>query len=809
MSTRAFVAAAAAVIAVGAGGFAWWSHERQPTAAQEWPLFGRYCIDCHNKDDYTAQIAFDRMSPESIGENPAVFETVVRKLRGVQMPPPGAPRPDSATRHEWIAALESTLDAAAGARREPGRVVLHRLNRTEYKNAIADLLALDVDVKALLPRDDESDGFDNVANVLKVSPSFLEQYIAAARVVSELAVGTPAAKRDSRVYYAEANINQNFHVEGMPLGTRGGMLVEHFFPVDGEYEISLGGLARARYVEGLEYRHKLIVTIDGRKVFEDEIGGVEDMTDVDLRQAAAVARINGRFEHIRVSVAAGPHDVAATFVARTMSESDAVLQPFVPGGGEVGIIEGEESPLKVQRLEINGPFTTAGVGDTPSRERIFSCHPQSPAEETPCAHEIVSRLTRAAFRRDVTEADVKTPLEFYEQGKARGGFEAGIRNALMIVLASPEFLYRFTTPPAGTAPGEVYAVDGFGIASRLSFFLWSSVPDDELLALAERGELRIPDVIEAQVKRMLADPRAKSLITNFATQWLDVRNVADIVPDPVLYPEFNPDLGEDFVRELDLFLASVLLEDRSVLELLKSNETFLNERLALHYGVDGVRGDQFRRVELNDETRWGLLGKGAILMATSYPNRTAPVLRGAWVLESITGTPPASPPADVPAFPENQDGEQPRTVRERLEAHRVNPTCNACHGVMDPLGFALENFDAIGGWRSKDRETVTPIDPTGELADGTVVRGPDELRNALLEDPNQFVQTLTEKLMIYALGRGIEYYDMPAIRKIVRDAERHDYRFSSILAGIVTSEPFRFSTAPEDTGAGDTQAALN
>ena len=575
---------------------------------------------------------------------------------------------------------------------------------------------------------------------------------------------------DSRVYYAQPNVNQSFHVEGMPLGTRGGMLVEHFFPADGDYEFSIGGLARARYVEGLEYRHKLILAVDGVKVFENELGGPEDQAAVDLRQAAAVAEINSRFEDIRVPVTAGPHRVAATFVSRTLAESDAVLEPFIPGGGEVGIIEGEESPLKVERLEINGPFDATGIGDTPSRQKIFVCRPGAESEEQACAEEILRRFTRQAFRRPVTDADLAIPLQFYANGRANADFETGIRNALTIVLASPEFLYRVESAPEDLAPGSIYALGDFELASRLSFFLWSRLPDEELLALAEQGRLTDPAVLEAQVRRMLADPKAESLVTNFAAQWLDIRGVVGIAPDPDLFPEFNPDLGNAFAKELELFLKSLLLEDRSALDLIDADHTFVNERLALHYGIGSVRGDAFRRVTLADENRWGLFGKGGILMATSYPNRTAPVLRGAWILEAITGTPPAAPPPNVEAFPENEEGVEPKTVRERLEAHRENPTCNACHGVMDPLGFALENFDAIGKWRTKDRDANEPIDSSGQLADGTVVNGPVDLRNALLEQPDQIVQTLTEKLMTYALGRGVEYYDMPAVRKIVREA---------------------------------------
>jgi hypothetical protein len=805
-SVAVSLALGGALVAVGVG-YLWNAHAPQTRGGDQWPLFGKYCTDCHNRDDFTAKIAFDKMTPESIVAEPEVFEAAVRKLRGGQMPPPGAPQFDLATRRTWIAWLEHGLDAAAAKRPQPGRVALHRLNRTEYANAISDLLALQIDVKALLPKDDESDGFDNVANVLKVSPSFLEQYISAARVISEMAVGDAKAKRDSRVYYMKAGTNQNYHVEGMPLGTRGGMLVEHLFPADGQYQFDIGGLARARYVEGLEYRHKLILTIDGVKVFENEIGGAEDVANVDLRQAAAVAEINGRFERIRVPVTAGPHKVGATFVARTMAESDAVLQPFVPGGGEVGIIEGEESPLKIQRLEINGPFDASGVSDTPSRRRVFVCRPKSESEELPCARDIVRHLARSAFRRPVTDADLATPLEFYATARRMGDFEQGVRSAIMVVLASPEFLYRFSSPPADLAPGATYALDDYDIASRLSFFLWSSVPDDELLGLAEQRKLRDGAVVEAQVKRMLADPRAEALVRSFAQQWLHVRNVREIVPDPVLFPGYTPNLGDALAREIELYVGSVFLEDKSVLTLLNGDYTFVNEPLALHYGIDGVRGDNFRRVELKDKNRWGLFGKGGILMTTSYPNRTAPVLRGAWILESITGTPPASPPPNVPALAENQDGEAPRTVRERLEQHRKNPACVGCHGVMDPLGFALENFDAVGAWRDRDQETATQIDASGKLGDGRKVSGPVELRDALLNDAPQFVQTLTAKLLGYALGRGVEYYDMPVVRRIVRDAKRENYRFSAILAGIATSEPFRSSTAPAAQDSVDTQAA--
>jgi hypothetical protein len=799
--------AAAGAIAIAAGSYTWLAHSPERRAEHNWSAFGRYCVDCHNQYDYTANIAFDTMTSGSVLQKPEVFERAVRKLRAHMMPPPGSPQPDGDTVDSLVGWLEASLDAAGAAHPNPGHVALHRLNRTEYANAIDDLFGLEIDAKALLPKDDESDGFDNVAGVLKVSPSFLDQYIGAARTVATLAVGDAGAKMDSRVFYAAPNTNQNYHVEGMPLGTRGGMLVDYYFPADGDYEVSLGGLARARYEEGLEYRHRLILTIDDVKVFENEIGGPDDLEAVDLHQAAAVAEINGRFEHIRVHVPAGQHKIAATFVARTMSESDSVLQPLVPGGGEVGIVEGEPSPLKIERLQVDGPIHPTGAGETPSRARIFTCRPETPDGELPCAKRILTRIMHHAYRRPVTESDLDVPLRFYARASRDGGFEAGIRSALTIVLASPEFLYRIETPPAGIAPGSNYALSDIDLASRLSFFLWSRLPDDELLGLAEQGRLSDPEVLEAQVQRLLADPRAKSLVTNFASQWLAVRKLADITPDPVLFPEYNPNLGRAFAKELELFVGSVLLEDKSVLDLLDADYTFVNERLALHYDIPGVRGAAFRRVQLEDPNRWGLFGKGAILMATSYPNRTAPVLRGAWILEALTGAPPPAPPPNVPAFPENEEGVQAKTVRERLEAHRASPVCTGCHGVMDPLGFALENFDAIGGWRTKDREAGDAIDSSGNLADGTTVSGPVDLRKGLLDHPEQFVQTLTEKLMTFALGRSIEYYDMPAVRQIVRDAAREDYRFSAILTGIVESVPFRMARVPDKSDV-DVRTAL-
>jgi len=781
--------AGVAVIAVVTGGAYLWNLRATEDAAHaEWTMLGRYCVDCHNKQDLTADLAFDALAPDNVSEDPELWEEVLRKLRGRMMPPPGGPMPTDDEYAAFVSWVETTLDETASARPNPGHVALHRLNRNEYASAVRDILGVEVDPGALLPKDDESDGFDNNASVLKVSPSFIDQYISAARTVSALAVGDPAAKFESRAYYANVS-DQTRHVDGLPLGTRGGLLAEHFFPADGEYEFSIGGLVSAGYTVGMEHRHKVLLMIDRRIVFEREIGGEEDLKAVDQGQATAVAELRATLENIRLPITAGPHEVVATFEARTFAESDDWLQPFVPGGGDGRI-------MSVRRLDIEGPFQSAGLSDTPSRQKIFTCRPQAPAEESPCAKRILSDVARLAFRRPVDASDLEAALRFYDGARERGGFEAGIRDGLIAILVSPKFLYRAEHVPDDLAPGSVYVISDFELASRLSFFLWSSVPDGALLEIAEQGRLHEPDVLRAQMRRMLADPRAEALVTNFAFQWLRVDDVDGVEPDPVLFPNFTADLREAFKTEMRLFLAGILLDGGSVLDLLDADYTYANERLALHYDLAGVRGDQFRRIALDDPRRWGLFGKGALLMLTSYPNRTSPVLRGAWILENITGTPVPAPPPDVEAFPETQEGEQPRTVRERLEQHRESPSCNGCHGVMDPLGFALENFDAIGEWRSKDREAGEPIDAHGELVDGTHVEGPRALSTALLERPELVVQALTEKLMTYALGRGVEYYDMPAVRAIVDRAAGDGYRFESILMGVVESDAFTMRTVP-------------
>jgi mono/diheme cytochrome c family protein len=755
-------------------------------------LLDQYCVTCHNQRSKTANVTFDTMDLKDLSKDAEIWERAVRKLRGGMMPPPGARKPDQAALDSFALWLETTLDQAAAVAPNPGGIKVHRLNRAEYANAIEDLLALRVDPGALLPADDVSDGFDNIANVLKVSPSFLDQYVSAARLVARQAVGDPAPKALSINLPVPAGVDQGVHIEGLPLGTRGGILVDHLFPADGEYRFKISGLAVGGYGGGLEYQHTLIITIDGTRVFQGKIGGEEDMKAVDQQQARGVASILGRFQNIPVNIKAGPHKVGVTFVARTFAESDNVLYSFNTGSGVTRI-------PRVGGVEVVGPYNPAGVSETPSRRRIFVCQAGSPSEELPCATEILSNIARRAYRRPVTERDLVAPLAFFRTAREAADFDAGIQDGLTSILASPKFLYRTEQVPENLAPGSNYPITDLELASRLSFFLWSRLPDEELLNLAGQGKLKNAAILEQQVRRMLADPKAKSLITNFAFQWLNVRGIDAIEPDAFVYPSFDENLRIAFRREMELFIESIMREDRSANDLLTANYTFVNERLARHYGIQDIRGDQFRRVTLTDQNRWGLLGKGSVLMVTSYANRTAPVIRGAYILENLLGTPPSPPPPDVEGFPEQKEGAKVLTVRELMSLHRSKPTCNACHGVMDPLGFALENFDGVGQWRDKDRDAGTAIDAAGQLADGTAVTGPIDLRQAIMKRPGQFVRTMTEKLMIYALGRGLQPYDMPAVRKIVHDAATTNYRFSSLVMGIVTSAPFQMKRFQDTT----------
>jgi mono/diheme cytochrome c family protein len=755
-------------------------------------LVTEYCVVCHNERARTGGLVLENVDTTEPAANAETWEKVVRKLRGGMMPPQGMPRPDQASLDRFTSSLEATLDRGARAKPNPGRASIHRLNRTEYANAIRDLLDLEVDVTELLPADDESYGFDNIADVLKVSPSLLEQYLATSHKVSALAVGDSATTPISQLYRVPPDLAQADHIEGLPLGTRGGLLIRHNFPLDAEYDFSVKLLRNiVGYITGLEWPHQLEITVDGERAFVAPVGGPDDNKMSDENMSEAADKIDERLRS-RVAIKAGPRLVGVTFVRKTAAESDEPLQPHTR---DHDLQNMNGIPL-IDFVDIRGPYHATGAGDTPSRRRIFVCQPTSPRAEAACARRILSTLARRAFRRPVGEDEVEALIGFYEDGRKQGGFESGIQNALRLILASPKFLFRAEPDPPRVAPGTIYRLGDLELASRLSFFLWSSIPDDELLNAAAQGKLKDARELERQVRRMLADPRAEGLARNFAGQWLFLRNLQSHAPDNSAFPNFDHNLRQAFRRETEMLFDAVRREDRSVLDLLNADFTFVNERLARHYGIPNVYGTRFRRVTLTDANRRGLLGHGSVLTVTSYPNRTSPVLRGKWILENILGTPPPPPPPNVPALSDSGDVGRPQTVRERLETHRQNPACASCHRVMDPLGFSLENFDAVGQWRT--REEGGPVDASGQLADGTEVNGPISLRQALARRPDQFVDTMTEKLMVYGLGRGLEHYDMPVVRSIARDAAPSDYRFSSIVIGIVRSTPFQMKTASED-----------
>ena len=753
----------------------------------------RYCVGCHNErlaDSYGG-LALDAGAVDlgNAGAHAAVLEQVVRRIRAGQMPPAGRPRPAEPLRESLAAWLESELDRAADAHPDPGRKEpFHRLNRAEYRNAVRDLLALDVDAAALLPPDDASYGFDNIAGVLRISQPQLERYLAAARKISREVLGADLPAPAVAEYRVAETQPQYDHIEGLPFGTRGGLLVRHHFPRDGAYEIAIDLLCRIQGEcdgsVGFADRHELEVAIDGERV-----------ALFTLEPRAEFRPHAERTWRVRLPLAGGPHDVSVAFLKLpSIREADSRVERFLKPHYVTGVV-GEPSQMIYQpfvdRVTIAGPFEATGAGDTPGRRAVLACRPASAADETACAGEILSGLMRRAFRRPVTAADVAALMPVYRAGREAGGhFEAGLEAALRRLLVSPEFLFRIERDPPGVAPATNYRIGDLELASRLSFFLWSSIPDDELLDVAVAGRLHEPEVLEAQVRRMLADERASSLVENFAGQWLYLRNIPALHPDENRFPDFGEGLRRAMQRETELFFESVMREDRSVLDLLTADYTFVNERLARHYGISNVYGSHFRRVTLPDATRRGLLGHGSILAATAYPTRTSPVLRGKWVLENLLGTPPPLPPPDVPSLEETTGEGQPLSMREAMEQHRANPVCSSCHRLMDPPGFALEQFDAVGKHRTHN-EANAPIDASGILPDGTAFEGAAGLRDALLQRPDLFVTTLTEKLLTYALGRGVEHYDAPAIRTVVRDAERDGSRFSSIILGIVESVPFQ------------------
>ena len=747
-------------------------------------MLDKYCVTCHNQRLKTGGLTLDNLNLDKVADNAETWEKVLRKLHGGMMPPQGMPRPDATTVDQFMGWLETSLDRAAASHPEPGRSTLHRLNRTEYGNAIHDLLDLDIDAASYLPADDEANGFDNIADVLRFSPSLLEQYLSASDKISSLAVGDPSITPVSLVFHAPPDLDQEKHIEGLPLGTRGGIRIPYNFPLDGEYDFRVFLLQNiVGYLTGLEYAHQLEISIDGQRVFLAQVGGEEDNKMSDANLGVAKDTIDARLR-TRIPVKAGPRTVVVTFLRRNSAPSDEPLQPFTHDHD----LQNMNGVPRIDRMQITGPFNPTGSGDTPSRHRIFSCRPSNAAAELPCARTILTNLARRAYRRPVTGADLENLLSFYQSARNKKNFDAGIENALRLILTNPKFLFRTESDPAGAAPGSMHPVSDLELASRLSFFLWSTIPDDQLITVASQGKLKDPAILEQQVKRMLADDRSEALVKNFAGQWLLLRNLPNVQPDPNEFPNFDDNLRQAFRRETEMFFGSILREDRNVLDLLTADYTFVNERLAKHYGIAGVYGSQFRRVKIANEQRRGLLGQGSILTVTSEANRTSPVKRGKFILEAILGTPPPAPPPNVPPLKENE-GAQALSVRARLEEHRKSPACSGCHAVMDPLGFSLENFDGVGEWRIK--EPGGAVDPSGQLADGTKVDGPVALRNAIMRHPEQFVRTLTEKMLTYGLGRGLEYYDMPTVRGIARDASRTDYKFSSIVLGIVKSTPFQ------------------
>jgi hypothetical protein len=715
-------------------------------------LLHQYCTGCHNAKLKTGGLVLEGLDPSHPGDNAETWEKVVRKVSAGMMPPSGARRPDRASLDRFAATLAAGLDRASAARPNPGSTSLHRLNRTEYANVIRDLLSLEVDVTSLLPADDSSEGFDNIAEALSVSPALLERYVSAAEKISRLAVGDPGISPATATYRVPTDLSQAGHIEGLPLGTRGGTLIRHNFPLDADYAIKVRARGGAIGLGAVGFQGDQIeVTLDGER----------------LKLVNAVPSVD-----LQLKIKAGPHALGVAFVKRSAIGADDLWQIYANNSG-------------IQNVAITGPLNPTDATDTPSRRRIFVCRPGPDIDETACARQILGTLARHAYRHPVGGADLETLMAFYQEGRGQGGFEAGIRQALARMLVAPHFVFRFESDPENLAPGAAHRISDLELASRLSFFLWSSIPDEELLELASQNKLHEPATLEQQARRMLADPRSESLVTDFGGQWLYLRELKNQRPES---KEFDENLRAAFKRETELFFGSIIREDHNVLELLNADYTFVDEQLARHYGISNVHGSAFRRVAL-PENRRGLLGQGSILLVTSVANRTSPVARGKWILENLMASPPPLPPPNVPPLKESTAQATAGSVRQRMEEHRNNAVCAACHKIMDPIGFSLENYDLIGKWRTSDEGV--PIEASGELVDGTRLDGPAGLRQALLSRSDVFVSTLTEKLLTYALGRGVRYYDMPAVRAIMRGAAQNDYRFSSLISGIVSSTPFQ------------------
>ena len=748
------------------------------TPAPHQRLVSEYCVACHNSGAKIAGLDLETASSRPLTDSTAIWERVVRKLRARQMPPLGSPHPDEAAYTEVLASLTDELDAHAEKAPDPGRTdTFRRLTRREYQNAVRDILALELDLSSVLPPDQSSSGFDNIT-VGDLSPALLESYVAAADKISRLAIGRPVDVLAVETVKRKPDVTQEWHVDGLPIGTRGGMAFQHTFPLDAEYEIRIR-LARDRdeQIEGLRVPHQVELLLDRERIRLFEV--------VPPRHIGDHSNIDKHLK-IRLRVKAGPHEVGVTFLKKPWAVLETDRQPYQ---AHFNVYRHPRVQPAVYQVSILGPFDATGPGKTPSRERVFVCRPAVPADEDACARRILAHLMRRAYRREVAEEDFKSPLDFYRRGKAADGFEAGIEMALSSILVSPEFLFRVEREPPGIDSDSVYTVSDVELASRLSFFLWSSIPDEELLETALRGELSRPEVLEGQVRRMLRDERSEALVSNFAAQWLHLRNLDSAKPDMRLFPGFDDNLRQAFRRETELLLQSVMQGDRSVLDLLSTDYTFLNERLAKHYRVPHVYGSWFRKVDLDETSRrGGLLRHGSILTVTSYSTRTSPVIRGHWVLENLLGVPPPPPPPNVSTF-DQEVIDSSLSMRDRLEAHRANPACSGCHSLMDPLGFALENYDAVGRWR--ESEGTEPIDAAGNFPGGSEFRGVAGLEQALLERPELFVGTFVEKLMTYALGRVVEHYDAPAVRKILREARPDGFRFSQLVLGIAKSKPFQ------------------
>jgi mono/diheme cytochrome c family protein len=780
-------------------------------------VIDKYCIGCHNQKLKTAGLALDTLDLLHPGGHTQEWEKVVRKFRTGEMPPPGLPRPDSATYAAMAVQLETALDAAAAAKPNPGRVAVHRLNRNEYATAIRDLLGIELDGHALLPADDsDQEGFDNVASVLSMSPLLLENYLAAARKLSRLAINDVTLNSAVDTFkVSKAMVQEDQMSDDLPFGSRGGVLIAYHFPVDGEYTIKV--LLRRQeydYIVGMGEPHQLDFRLDGALLKRFSVGGgakgkmmpetyggnTQGDPEFEVYMHTADEGLEGRFP-----VRAGQHEVGISFVRRFW-EPEGVLQPPQTGFARSTNEYYHGNPA-VEIVSIGGPYKSAEGAATPTRRKLFVCSPKTRADEEPCAQKILTTLATRAYRRPLTGDDVQTLMSFYKAGRMDQTFSAGIQQGVERILASPSFLFRIEREPANLQPGSIYRLSDLDLASRLSFFLWSSVPDDELRDAAVRGKLKDPAFREQQVRRMLRDPRSKALVNNFATRWLELNKLPGVVPDTKLYPEFDENLRDAMEQETLLFVENQMRDDRSVLELLTANYTFLNERLAQHYRIPNIYGNRFRRVTFTDGVRGGLLGQASVLTVTSYPNRTSIVIRGRWLLANMLGSPPPPPPANVPPLKDPGADGQPSALRERMEIHRKNPACSSCHQRMDPLGFSLENFDAVGKWRNQ--ADGVPVDAMASLPDGTRFNGLTGLRDLLTSHKEDFVHTFAGKLLAYGIGRGIEFYDLPAIRKIAREAAHDGDRWSSIILGIVESTPFRFGIAADHRNPVETAAAQN